>query len=141
MLSKYRNLEKDTPPLRHSQSNLCACALFCYKLWLLNLIWKFHGLLLMGYSRCAHSELSRLVYETLPVPNVFCFTYIINGYAQNGMGREGVSLLEAMVHKGLMPDEVTSLRVLSGCNHAGLAKEGKLVFNLMKIFYGSCPEL
>lgn len=32
-----------------------------------------------------------------------------------------------MVHKGLIPDEVTSLRVLSGCNHAGLAKEGKLV--------------
>ncbi|PPR93986.1 hypothetical protein GOBAR_AA26682 [Gossypium barbadense] len=94
----------------------------------------------MGCSRCAHSELSRLVFETLPIPNVFCFTSIINGYAQNEMGREGVSLLEAMVHQGLIPDEVTSLRVLSGCNHAGLAKEGKLVFNLMKSFYGICPE-
>ncbi|TYI43799.1 hypothetical protein ES332_A01G192600v1 [Gossypium tomentosum] len=79
-------------------------------------------------------------YSTLPIPNVFCFTSIINGYAQNEMGREGVSLLEAMVHQGLIPDEVTSLRVLSGCNHAGLAKEGKLVFNLMKSFYGICPE-
>ncbi|KAK5842321.1 hypothetical protein PVK06_004660 [Gossypium arboreum] len=94
----------------------------------------------MGCSRCAHSELSRLVFETLPIPNVFCFTSIINGYAQNEMGREGVSLLEAMVHQGLIPDEVTSLRVLSGCNHAGLAKAGKLVFNLMKSFYGICPE-
>lgn len=91
------------------------------------MVLKFHGLLLMGCSRCAHSELSRLVFETLPIPNVFCFTSIINGYAQNEMGREGVSLLEAMVHQGLIPDEVTSLRVLSGCNHAGLAKEGKLV--------------
>ncbi|KAK6252522.1 hypothetical protein QUC31_014242 [Theobroma cacao] len=96
--------------------------------------------LINGYSRCGHFELSCQVFKTLPSPNVFCFTSIINGYARNGMGKEGVSLLEAMIQKGLIPDKVTFLCVLSGCDHAGLVEEGKLVFNLMKSFYGICPE-
>ncbi|XVE92396.1 hypothetical protein REPUB_Repub01dG0093700 [Reevesia pubescens] len=62
------------------------------------------------------------VFETLPSPNVFCFASIINGYARNGMGREGVSLLEAMIQDGLIPDKVAFLCVLSGCNHAGLVE-------------------
>ncbi|TYI94258.1 hypothetical protein E1A91_D02G190800v1 [Gossypium mustelinum] len=91
------------------------------------------------YSRCGHFELSRKVFETLPLPNIFCFASIINGYARNGMGNESVSLLEAMIQKGLVPDKVTFLCVLNGCNHAGLLEEGKFVFNLMKS-YGICPE-
>lgn len=96
--------------------------------------------LIDGYSRCGHLELSCLVFEALPSSNVFCFASIINGYARNGMGREGVSLLEAMIQEGLIPDKVTFLCVLSGCNHAGLVEEGKMVFNLMKSFYGICPD-
>ncbi|XVF02478.1 hypothetical protein REPUB_Repub04eG0178800 [Reevesia pubescens] len=96
--------------------------------------------LIDGYSRCGHFELSRQVFETLHSPNVFCFASIINGYARNGMGREGINLLEAMIQKGLIPDRVTFLCVLSGCNHAGFVEEGKLVFNLMISFYGICPE-
>ncbi|XWS69025.1 hypothetical protein CRYUN_Cryun04dG0144200 [Craigia yunnanensis] len=96
--------------------------------------------LIDGYSRCGHFELSRQVFETLSSPNVICFTSIINGYARNGMGRESIGLLEAMIQKGLIPDKVTFLCVLSGCNHAGLVEEGQLVFNLMKYFYGICPE-
>ena len=86
------------------------------------------GSLIDGYSRCGHFEFSRQVIETLSSPNVFCFVSIIKGYARNGMGGEGVSL-EAMIQKGLIPDNVTFLCVLSGCNHAGLVEEGKLVFN------------
>ncbi|PPS15955.1 hypothetical protein GOBAR_AA04632 [Gossypium barbadense] len=92
-----------------------------------------------GITGCGHFELSRKVFETLPLPNIFCFASIINGYARNAMGNESVSLLEAMIHKGLVPDKVTFLCVLNGCNHAGLLEEGKFVFNLMKS-YGICPE-
>ncbi|XVE85092.1 hypothetical protein DITRI_Ditri17bG0064500 [Diplodiscus trichospermus] len=96
--------------------------------------------LIDAYSRCGHFELSCKVFEALPLPNVFCFTSIINVHARNGTGRECVSLLEAIIQKGLIPDKVTFLCVLNGCNHAGLVEEGKLVFNLMKSFYGICPE-
>ncbi|KAJ0095202.1 hypothetical protein Patl1_16109 [Pistacia atlantica] len=73
-------------------------------------------------------------------PNVVCFTSIINGYARNGMGRECLDMLEAMIQKGVTPDEVTFLCVLSGCNHSGMVKEGRMVFNSMRSIYGIEPE-
>lgn len=92
------------------------------------------------YSRCGHIELSMKVFEKLPFPNVFCFTSIINGFSRNGMGREAVNMLESMIQKGLIPDKVTFLCVLNGCNHSGLVEEGKSVFNFMKSIYGVEPE-
>lgn len=92
------------------------------------------------YSRCGHVELSRQVFEKLASPNVFCFTSIINGYAQNGMGRESLEMFEALIQKGLKADKVTFLCVLTGCNYSGLVEEGGLVFSSMKSVYGMCPD-
>ncbi|KAL5762089.1 hypothetical protein ACOSP7_018353 [Xanthoceras sorbifolium] len=96
--------------------------------------------LIDAYSRCGHVELSRKVFEKQPSPNEICFTSIINGYGRNGMGREGLDMLEAMIQKGLTPDKVTFLCVLSGCNHSGMVKEGQMVFNSMKSVYGIDPD-
>lgn len=92
--------------------------------------------LIDAYSRCGHVELSHQVFEKILSPNVVCFTSIINGYSRNGMGREGLDLLEVMIRKSLIPDKVTFLCVLAGCNHSGMVKEGQMVFNSMKTVYG-----
>ncbi|KAF5746594.1 hypothetical protein HS088_TW06G00765 [Tripterygium wilfordii] len=96
--------------------------------------------LIDAYSRCGHVELSLEIFERLPSPNVFCFTSIINGCAWNGMGREGLGMLEMMIQKGLKPDWVTFLCVLTGCNHAGLVEEGRSVFNSMRSLYDIHPD-
>ncbi|KAK0574404.1 hypothetical protein LWI29_023116 [Acer saccharum] len=96
--------------------------------------------LIDAYSRCGHVELSRKVFEKLHSPNEISFTSIINGYARNGMGREGLDMLGAMIQKGLTPDKVTFLCVLNGCNHSGMVKEGQMVFNSMKSVYGIDPD-
>ncbi|KAA8533159.1 hypothetical protein F0562_033308 [Nyssa sinensis] len=96
--------------------------------------------LIDAYSRSGHVELSRQVFEEFPLPNVVCFTSIINGYARNGKGKEGLEMLEAMIQKCLKPDNVTFLCVLAGCNHSGLVEEGKLVFNSMKTLHGIYPD-
>lgn len=96
--------------------------------------------LIDAYSRCGSIELSRQVFEEIPSPNVICFTSIINGYAQNGMGSEGLELFQAMIQKGLKPDKVTFLCVLSACSHSGLVKEGKLMFDSMKTSHGIYPD-
>lgn len=92
--------------------------------------------LMDAYSRCGHIELSHQVFEKIPSPNVVCFTSIMNGYSRNGMGREALDMLEVMIQRGLIPDKVTFLCVLAGCNHSGMVKEGQLVFNSMKSVYG-----
>ncbi|XP_022131310.1 pentatricopeptide repeat-containing protein At4g39530 isoform X1 [Momordica charantia] len=96
--------------------------------------------LMDAYSRCGHVELSCKVFEELPSPGVICFTSIINGYARNGMGREGIEILKAMIQKGMEPDKVTFLCALIGCNHSGLVEEGRFVFESMKTLYGIEPD-
>ncbi|KAM1722783.1 hypothetical protein ACFX11_021448 [Malus domestica] len=96
--------------------------------------------LIDAYARCGHVKLSRQVFEQLPSPNVICFTSIIHGYARNGMGSEGLDLLQEMISMGLKPDQVTILGVLSGCNHSGLVKEARFVFDSMKKLYDISPD-
>ncbi|GFY88272.1 PPR superfamily protein [Actinidia rufa] len=96
--------------------------------------------LIDAYSRSGHVRLSQQVFEKLPSPNVICFTSIINGYARNGMGRECLEILNAMIQRGLKLDKVTFLSVLTGCNHSGLVEEGRMVFNSMKSLHGIDPD-
>jgi pentatricopeptide repeat protein len=96
--------------------------------------------LIDAYSRCGHVDLSRLVFDKIPSPNVICFTSIINGYARNGMGIEGLELLQELVQKGLKPDGVTFLCALTGCSYSGLVEEGGLLFNSMKTLHGIDPD-
>lgn len=96
--------------------------------------------LMDAYSRCGQVELSHQIFETLPSPNAICFTSMISGYARNGMGKEGLSVLHAMIEKGLKPDEVTFLCALAGCSHTGLVEEGRIVFNSMESLHGVHPD-
>ncbi|RDX93246.1 Pentatricopeptide repeat-containing protein, chloroplastic, partial [Mucuna pruriens] len=96
--------------------------------------------LMDAYSRWGHVELSRQIFERLPSPNAICFTSMIGAYARNGMGKEGIAVLEAMIERGLKPDEVTFLCALTGCNHTGLVEEGRLVFDSMKSVHGVDPD-
>ncbi|XP_042983776.1 putative pentatricopeptide repeat-containing protein At3g05240 isoform X2 [Carya illinoinensis] len=96
--------------------------------------------LIDAYSRCGHIELSRIVFDKIPSPNVICFTSLINGYARNGMGREGLEMLQALVQKGLKPDRVAFLCALTGCSYSGLVKEGRLLFDSMKTLHGIDPD-
>ncbi|KNA06049.1 hypothetical protein SOVF_184660 [Spinacia oleracea] len=92
------------------------------------------------YSKLGQVDHSRGVFEGLCSPNVVSFTSIVNGYACNGLGKECLKLLEVMFQKGLKPDRVTFLCVLTGCNHSGLVEEGRRVFESMKSLHGIEPD-
>ncbi|XP_017416667.2 putative pentatricopeptide repeat-containing protein At3g05240 [Vigna angularis] len=96
--------------------------------------------LMDAYSRCGHVDLSHRIFESLPSPSAICFTSMINAYARNGMGKEGIAVLQAMIERGLKPDKVTFLCALSGCNHTGLVEEGRIVFESMKSLHGVDPD-
>lgn len=96
--------------------------------------------LIDAYSKYGHAEISLQIFEQLHSPNAICFTSVINAYARNGMGREGLEMLEIMTKKGLKPDRVTFLCALMGCSHSGLVEEGRLVFNSMKSVHGIEPD-
>ncbi|KAL1804447.1 hypothetical protein ACET3Z_033094 [Daucus carota] len=97
--------------------------------------------LIDAYSRSGHVKCSHQIFEELPSVNVVSFTSIINAYARNGMGMQGLGMLKEMTEKDMKPDKVTFLCVLNGCNHSGLVEEGKMVFDLMKTVYNIPPDL
>ncbi|KAJ0631286.1 putative tetratricopeptide-like helical domain superfamily [Helianthus annuus] len=96
--------------------------------------------LIESYSRFGDVKSSRQIFNQLSSPNVMCFTSIISAYSRNKMGTECYKLLEVMINKGLKPDKVTFLCVLTACNHSGMVHEGKMVFESMSTVHGVDPE-
>ncbi|KAI3812472.1 hypothetical protein L1987_17182 [Smallanthus sonchifolius] len=73
--------------------------------------------LIDSYSRFGDVKSSCQVFKQLSSPNVICFTSIISAYSRNKMGMECCKFLGVMINKGLKPDKVTFLCVLTACNH------------------------
>lgn len=96
--------------------------------------------LINSYSKFGHVKSSCEVFKQLSSPNVICFTSIISAHSQNKMGTECLKFLKEMINKGLKPDKVTFLCVLTACKNSGMVKEGKTVFDSMKTVHGIDPE-
>ncbi|MFS7998795.1 putative tetratricopeptide-like helical domain superfamily, pentacotripeptide-repeat region of PRORP [Helianthus anomalus] len=65
---------------------------------------------------------------------------IINGYASNGLGDDGLEMYEQMRKVGLVPNEETFLAVLYSCAGADAIKEAFLHFEEMQE-YGIKPKI
>ncbi|KAE9448499.1 hypothetical protein C3L33_19601, partial [Rhododendron williamsianum] len=82
------------------------------------------------YDRCTEG------FDHMPERNMDSWHLMINGYAGNGMGDDGLGLFEQMRELGLQPNEQTFLSVLSACASADAVEEGFLHFESMKTEYG-----
>jgi pentatricopeptide repeat protein len=83
------------------------------------------------YAKCvslidAHDLLWRLERRDL-----FLWSAVIAGHAQQGETGTVFRLIEQMRADGLDPDGVTSLSILSACNHGGLVDVGQRCFEVM----------
>lgn len=91
------------------------------------------GLISM-YTKCGSIEDAKLVFQKLPVKNVYSWTAMITAYSQHGRGKEALQLFDQMQQEGVKPDHVTFVGALSACAHAGLVSEGLKYFNSMKAY-------
>ncbi|KAJ4953754.1 hypothetical protein NE237_030586 [Protea cynaroides] len=88
------------------------------------------------YSRCGSMVDARRVFDHTPARNMDSWHLMINGYATNGQGDDGLQLFEQMRKLGLRPDGQTLLAVLAACASAEAVEEGFIHFELMKNEYG-----
>ncbi|KAB2602901.1 pentatricopeptide repeat-containing protein [Pyrus ussuriensis x Pyrus communis] len=61
---------------------------------------------------------------------------MINGYADNGLGDDGLQMFEVMREKGLQPNSETFVAVFSTCASADAVEETFIHFESMKTEYG-----
>ncbi|XP_043718507.1 pentatricopeptide repeat-containing protein At2g15690, mitochondrial-like isoform X2 [Telopea speciosissima] len=93
------------------------------------------------YCICGSMVDARRVFDHTPARNMDSWHLMINGYATNGQGDDGLQLFEQMRQLGLRPDGQTFLAVLSACASADAVEEGFIHFESMKNEYGISPGM
>ncbi|KAJ7533582.1 hypothetical protein O6H91_13G056000 [Diphasiastrum complanatum] len=93
------------------------------------------------YAKCGCIENAHEVFIRMNERDVVSWTAMIAGYAQQGLGKEALTLLEQMRKEGTKPNEITYLTVLSACSHSGLVNEGRNLFDSMCKDHGVTPTM
>lgn len=83
------------------------------------------------YSKCGYLEASRQIFNEMACKDCVSWSTLISSYGLHGCGEEALRLLHKMLGRGIEPDAITLLSILSACNHSGLAEEGKSIFNIV----------
>ncbi|XP_038884769.1 pentatricopeptide repeat-containing protein At5g40410, mitochondrial [Benincasa hispida] len=93
------------------------------------------------YAKLGRLSASCDVFREVGCADRVAWTAMLAGYAAHGLGREAIKLFESMTKKGLEPDHVTFIHLLSACSHSGLVREGKSYFSMMSKVYGIEPRM
>ncbi|KAJ8620659.1 hypothetical protein MRB53_029188 [Persea americana] len=92
------------------------------------------------YVKCGRMDYAEHVFRRLPKMDVVSWNTMIQGYAIHGDADTSLALFDQMPVKGVIPDAVTFIGVLSACGHRGLIEEGWKHFNSMNSKYGILPS-
>ncbi|KAM6557224.1 hypothetical protein CsatB_004243 [Cannabis sativa] len=84
--------------------------------------------MISGYAKVGDLKEARRLFEEMPERNVVSWNAMIAGYAQNEKYSDAVELFRRMQQvKGLAPNDVTLVSVLSACAHLGALDLGKWI--------------
>lgn len=94
------------------------------------------------HAKCGNLEKAIHVFGKMPFKNEASWNALICGLAFNGRGYDAVQLFEIMKNeKGLQPDDITFIGVLSACVHAGLLEYGRRLFNSLTPVFKIIPKI
>ncbi|CAO2824701.1 unnamed protein product [Amaranthus hypochondriacus] len=91
------------------------------------------------YGKCGCIEEALNVFHVMQKRDLFSWTTMIVGFAQNGLALESIKFHERMQESGIKPDSVSFLGLLFACNHAGLVEKGQHYFESMHKIYRIKP--
>ncbi|XP_051134442.1 pentatricopeptide repeat-containing protein At4g14170-like [Andrographis paniculata] len=87
------------------------------------------------YCKFGRTREGKTVFEENPSDDFICWSSMINGYGINGYGEEVLECFSNMLHRGIKPNDVVFISVLSACSHCGLEYEGWSWFHSMETVY------
>ncbi|KAJ0048202.1 hypothetical protein Pint_15544 [Pistacia integerrima] len=93
------------------------------------------------YAKSGLIEDAIEVFKQMPVENVFTWTVLIQGLANNGQGIRALEFYHLMREKNIEPNDVTFIAVLSACCHVGMVDEGRGFFVSMSRDFGIEPRM
>ncbi|KQJ92818.1 putative pentatricopeptide repeat-containing protein At1g68930 [Brachypodium distachyon] len=84
------------------------------------------------YGKCGSIEDAHRLFDEMSFHDQVSWTALVMGYAQFGKAKETIDLFEKMLSKGVKPDGVTFIGVLSACSRSGLVDKGRSYFHSMQ---------
>ncbi|XP_010275459.1 PREDICTED: pentatricopeptide repeat-containing protein At4g16835, mitochondrial [Nelumbo nucifera] len=137
--------------IRPNHSSFCSVLLGCSSLSALELGKQVHQFisksslslnttvgtsLISMYCKCGNLEDAQKLFSDMSQKDAVTWNAMISGYAQHGFGEKAICLFDEMTKRGIKPNWITFVAVLSACNHAGLVDLGIQYFNSMERDYG-----
>ncbi|MCO5566929.1 hypothetical protein L7F22_020612 [Adiantum nelumboides] len=97
--------------------------------------------LIKMYGRCGSLEESQRVFDDASEHDIVLLTAMMANYTRSGKVKQALYLFDKALQRGLKPDEVAYINVLSMCSHAGLLQEGRRYFLSMSHNYNVKPTV
>ncbi|XP_078439244.1 pentatricopeptide repeat-containing protein At4g39530-like [Wolffia australiana] len=89
--------------------------------------------LLDMYAKCGHIAEAKAIFKSTVQPDLAMWNAMIHALARHGFAHEAIDLFNGLMgQKGLKPNHVTFLGILSACNHGGLVEEGYRWFSCIE---------
>ncbi|KAB1199023.1 hypothetical protein CJ030_MR0G029112 [Morella rubra] len=93
------------------------------------------------YSKCGSITDAEKIFRGVIDRDSVLYNVMIASHAHHGHEKEAIQLFNEMVDRGVRPDAVTFLALLSGCRHCGLVEWGEQFFHSMRKDYNILPEI
>nr|GEV15012.1 pentatricopeptide repeat-containing protein At3g24000, mitochondrial-like [Tanacetum cinerariifolium] len=92
------------------------------------------------YGKCGCIDDAEMMFHAIESHDTVLWNTVINQYSQHDQGEKAIQAFESMLDKGVSPDGVTFIGILSACSHLGLIELGKKYFHSMTNVYGIPPS-
>lgn len=93
------------------------------------------------YSKCGNIAFAEKLFQKAVDKDSVLYNVMISGYGNHGREKEAIELFEEMLRKGIIPNAVTFVALLTACRHCGLVEAGEKYFYSMSEDYEIVPEI
>ncbi|KAK8968557.1 Pentatricopeptide repeat-containing protein [Platanthera guangdongensis] len=84
--------------------------------------------LMSMYSKCGDITTARKLFDATTLKDLVNWNGMVTSYAHHGCGQDAILLFDKMRRRGIKPNDVTYIALLSACSHSGLVEEGLKIF-------------
>ncbi|PRQ23619.1 putative tetratricopeptide-like helical domain-containing protein [Rosa chinensis] len=102
---------------------------------------KLFSALIDMYSKSGNITYAEKIFKSVFDRDIIIYNVILAGYAHHGCETKAIQIFKELLKRGITPDAVTFLALLSACRHSCLVELGEQFFWSMTKDYNILPEL